>query len=175
MHIRPETPEDATAIADVTTAAFEPMAYSDGSEVAIIRALRDAGDLTWSLVAEDAGEIVGHVAFSPVTIGGSDDVWFGLGPVSVAPDRQRRGVGRKLIETGLAELRRAGASGCVLVGDPGYYGQFGFIGDGPLTYLDVDKKFVQYLVLNGADPEGDRQWKVLSFFESSDEQEHPQR
>lgn len=155
MRIRPETPRDASAIDEVTATAFEPMAYSDGSEVAIIRKLRDDGDLLLSLVAEEARQIIGHVAFSAVSIGTSSDIWYGLGPVSVAPDRQRQGIGRKLIETGLAELRKAGGSGCVLVGDPGYYHRFGFVRNDLLTYLGVDKKFIQYLVFRGDQPAGE--------------------
>ena len=85
--IRPERPDDVDAIDRLTVDAFEPQSFSDGSEAPIIRSLRASGDLTLSLVAEDEGDVVGHVAFSPVTIDGSHDGWFGLGPISVRIDR----------------------------------------------------------------------------------------
>ncbi|MGL5010052.1 MAG: GNAT family N-acetyltransferase, partial [Paracoccaceae bacterium] len=97
LHIRDERPTDHRAIHDLTAAAFAPMAFSDGTEPAIIAALRADGDLVLSLVAEDAGFIIGHVAFSPVTVAGVHGGWFGLGPIAVRPGWQRRGVGGALI------------------------------------------------------------------------------
>ena len=90
--IRPERPDDADAIHELTVIAFDPMPFSDGTEAPIIRALRAAGELTVSLVDEEDGEVVGHVAFSPVTVGGADVGWYGLGPISVHPGRQRQGI-----------------------------------------------------------------------------------
>lgn len=84
MKIRDETLSDQAAIFALTTAAFAPMPYSDGSEPAIIDGLRNDGDLALSLVATEAGIIVGHITFSPVSIDGVDNHWFGIGPVSVA-------------------------------------------------------------------------------------------
>ena len=81
------------AIHALTDAAFRDVPHSSGTEAAIVDALRDAGALTLSLVAEEQGRIVGHVAFSPVTINGEASRWFGLGPVSVEPLEQRRGIG----------------------------------------------------------------------------------
>ncbi|MDX3924901.1 MAG: N-acetyltransferase [Shinella sp.] len=133
MIIRPETPADVAAIHDLTTTAFEGQPHSDGSEPHIIDRLRAAGALTLSLVAEEDRAIIGHVAFSPVTISGKADGWFGLGPVSVAPVRQREGVGSALIREGLSRLRTGGAKGCVLVGAPGYYKRFGFEHDPAFT------------------------------------------
>ncbi|MBB3646222.1 putative N-acetyltransferase YhbS [Rhizobium sp. BK619] len=86
MLIRCETPADIDAIHDLTSIAIAPMPYSDGTESEIIRKLRASGDLTISLVAEDDGEIRGHVSFSPVTINGVRGGWFGLGPISVKPE-----------------------------------------------------------------------------------------
>ena len=106
--------------------AFKVHPYSQQTEQFIIRALRDANALTLSLVAEEDGRVVGHVAFSPVTIAGRHCDWYGLGPVSVLPKCQRQGIGKALIEAGLHRLRTCGAEGCVLVGDPGYYERFGF-------------------------------------------------
>src|SRR5690606_18603384 len=114
------------AIHTLVAAAFDGHPHSDGSEPAIVDRLRADGDLTISLVAEDGGEIVGHIAFSPVTISDGNEGWFGLGPVAVAPQRQREGIGAALIEHGLALLRERGSAGCVVLGDPAYYGRFGF-------------------------------------------------
>jgi len=88
--------------------------------------LRAAGALTVSLVAEVGGKVVGHVAFSPVTISDGSNNWYGLGPVSVPPEYQKRGIGKPLIQAGVSLLKDPGAKGCVLVGDPQYYKRFGF-------------------------------------------------
>ena len=154
MLIRIETPDDIDAIHDLTSIAFEPMAYSDGTEAAIIGRLRASGDLTVSLVAEEDGEILGHVAFSPVTIDGIDAGWFGLGPISVKPDRQRQGIGKALIASGLELLEEMGASGCALIGNPDVYRGAGFSSDGRLSYHDLDTRLVQHIVLHGPAPSG---------------------
>ena len=84
--IRSETSADVSAIAEVTVAAFKNLAISNHTEQFIIAALRAANALTISLVAEVDGRVVGHIAFSPVTIPDSCPNWYGLGPVSVAPE-----------------------------------------------------------------------------------------
>ena len=154
IEIRSERAEDAPQIAAVTTAAFAGEPHSSGTEAAIVAGLRVAGALTVSLVAEDAGELLGHVAFSPVTIDGRSAGWFGLGPVSVRPDRQSVGVGRALIEAGLAELRAQGAKGCVVLGDPAYYGRFGFSCDPTLRYADAPAEYFQRLSFGAETPTG---------------------
>ncbi len=153
--IRPERPDDIDAIDRLTTAAFEPQSFSDGSEAPIIRSLRASGDLTLSLVAEDDGDVIGHVAFSPVTIDGAHDGWFGLGPISVRLDRQRRGVGRALVAEGLLRLREREARGCALIGDPNIYGRLGFTGNGPLSHRGLDQAIVQHLTFSGPPPRGE--------------------
>ena len=134
MMIRPEEPRDHDVIAAVTAEAFAGVEHSDQTEPAIVAGLRDAAALSLSLVAEDGGVVIGHIAFSPVTIDGEHGGWFGLGPVSVRPDRQGCGVGGALIRQGLATLRAQGAAGCVVLGDPAYYRRFGFENDGALRY-----------------------------------------
>jgi putative acetyltransferase len=124
--VRAEVPSDVEAIFEVTRAAFEGHPYSEGAEQYIVDALRSAGGLTLSLVATLDGRVVGHVAFSPVTLSDGSEGWFGVGPVSVVPELQRRGIGSALMSEGLARLRALGAAGCVLVGDPAYYVRFGF-------------------------------------------------
>ena len=118
MIVRDEIPRDEATIHKLTKVAFAPVEMSDGSEPNIIDTLRRDGDLVVSLVALDGEEIIGHVAFSPVTVSDGAGQWFGLGPISVRPDRQKSGVGRQLIKDGLERLRSLGAAGCVLLGDP---------------------------------------------------------
>lgn len=130
------------------------MSFSDDTEADALRALRAAGDLTVSLVVEDNGEVIGHVAFSPVTIDGVHDQWFGLGPVAVRPEKQRQGIGRALISQGLDILRKAGANGCALIGNPNIYSRVGFESDGRLRYRELDTKFVQRIVFRGTAPRG---------------------
>lgn len=126
MIIRLETTQDMNAIEQVTIAAFNGKSYSDQTEHLIILRLREAGAMTLSFVAEADGKVIGHVAFSVVTIDGENKGWYGLGPVSVLPEFQRQGAGSKLIEAGLSKIRDLGAKGCVLEGSPAYYQRFGF-------------------------------------------------
>jgi putative acetyltransferase len=126
MIIRNETESDVEAISEVTKAAFENHPYSHQTEQFIVNALRAANALTISLVAEVDEKVVGHIAFSPVTISDGSPDWYGLGPVSVLPERQRQGIGKSLIHKGLSLLKALGAKGCALVGDPKYYERFGF-------------------------------------------------
>ena len=103
--IRDETDADIAAIADVTIAAFETLQISNHTEQFIIEALRAAKVLTVSLVAELDGRVIGHIAFSPVTISDGTCGWYGLGPVSVLPAYQRQGIGKALIREGLSRLK----------------------------------------------------------------------
>jgi len=126
MIIRTETSSDIEAISKVTIAAFKNLAISNHTEQFIINALREANALTISLVAEIDGLVAGHIAFSPVTISDGATGWYGLGPVSVLPDYQKKGIGKALINKGLSLLKDMGGQGCALVGDPNYYKRFGF-------------------------------------------------
>jgi len=126
MIIRPETPADIDAIDAVAIAAFKNHPFSHQTEQFIVKALRSAGALTLSLVAELDGQVVGHIAFSPVTISDGSPDWHGLGPISVLPEYQRQGIGKALMQEGLPRLKALGGNGCALVGDPGFYQRFGF-------------------------------------------------
>lgn len=152
--IRPETKGDQATIFALTTAAFADMPFSDGDEPALVDNLRRDGDLTLSLVAEDAQRIVGHIAFSPVTIADGSLDWFGLGPVSVWPELQKQGIGGALIQRGIADLRERGARGIILLGSPVYYSRFGFEHDPALTYPGPPAEYFQRLVLDGDAPSG---------------------
>jgi putative acetyltransferase len=131
------------------------MSYSSQTEKAIVDALRSAGALTLSLIAIEDGKIIGHVAFSPVTINGKTNGWYGLGPVSVWPNQQGRGIGQALIREGLNNLRDMNAQGCVVLGDPGYYSRFGFVSDPGLRYGDVPPEYFQRLGFTEIVPKGE--------------------
>jgi len=118
MIIRKETVSDIEAISEVTIAAFQNLAISNHTEQFIINALRNVNAMTISLVAEVDGQVVGHIAFSPVTISDGIPNWFGLGPVSVLPKYQKQGIGKSLILKGLFLLKDIGGQGCALAGDP---------------------------------------------------------
>src|SRR5215472_4644655 len=121
MIIRDEVPEDIALIRTVVTEAFRTAPTRRGQapepdagrvEANIVDRLRAAGALTLSLVAvEDGDELVGHVAFSPVLVDGKRGDWFGMGPVAVWPECQRRGVGSKLVRAGLERLHKEGGKG----------------------------------------------------------------
>jgi putative acetyltransferase len=160
MIIRPETPDDIPAIRKVTEAAFAQAEHSSQTEAAIIDALRRAGALSLSLVAEQGTLVVGHVAFSPVLIDRKDVQWRGLGPVSVLPHLQRSGIGSALIREGIKILESQDAHGCVVLGDPAYYGRFGFTSDHALCYGGVPAEYFQSLVLAGPPVAGEVSYHV---------------
>lgn len=152
--IRDETDADIKAIAEVTIAAFKTMAISNHTEQYIIEALRAADALRISLVAEADGRLVGHIAFSPVTLSDGSANWYGLGPVSVLPDYQRQGIGGALIREGLSRLKGLGACGCCLVGHPDYYRRFGFRTIPGLLHAGVPEEVFLALVFDGRIPQG---------------------
>jgi putative acetyltransferase len=152
--IRSETDADVGAITEVTIAAFETLEISNHTEQFVVEALRAAWALSVSLVAEVDGRVVGHIAFSPVTISDGTRNWYGLGPVSVAPEYQRRGIGKALIEEGLSRLRSLGAAGCCLVGHPAYYVKFGFENIPGLVYEGVPPEAFFALSFDGHIPQG---------------------
>ena len=154
MIIRSETTADIEAITQVTVAAFMHLEISNQTEHYIIHALRKAGALSLSLVAETKGNIMGHVAFSPVTISDGTKGWYGLGPVSVIPGSQKAGIGTLLINEGLSRLKQMGGNGCVLVGDPGYYRRFGFTNVPALVYKGIPQEFFMALPFNDTPPQG---------------------
>ena len=154
--IRDERTGDEAAIAALTEVAFRTVRHSDGGESAIIARLRASGDLTLSLVVENGDRaIIGHVAFSRVTISDGTPGWYGLGPISVIPLRQRAGIGAAMASEGLARLRGLGAGGCVVLGDPQYYGPLGFRHDPGLVFPGPPPEYFQRIVLNGAEPQGE--------------------
>jgi putative acetyltransferase len=123
LTVRPETTADLDAIFRVESAAF-----GEETEAGLVNALRDAGNLLLSLVAEENGEIVGHIAFSPMKIESdtAPHVAVCLAPLAVAPSHQNQGVGGALMTAGLDALRASGHGAVLLLGHPSYYPRFGF-------------------------------------------------
>jgi putative acetyltransferase len=152
--IRDETKADTAVITEVTVAAFETLEISNHTEQFIIEALRAANALKVSLVAEVDGRVVGHIAFSPVTISDGTQEWYGLGPVSVLPEYQRRGIGKALIQEGLSRLKNLNAKGCCLVGHPQYYRKFGFENVAGLVHEGVPQEVFFALSFDGRLPQG---------------------
>jgi putative acetyltransferase len=152
--IRNEIESDIQVITEVTQTAFKTCPHGDHTEQFIIAALRAAGALTVSLVAEVGQEVVGHVAFSPVTVSDGSPHWYGLGPVSVLPKHQRQGIGTALIHEGLSRLKALGAQGCVLVGEPAYYQRFGFRNLSAMTLEGVPQQYFLALPFGEETPRG---------------------
>ena len=150
--IRDEIKNDVAVITEVTVTAFETMEISGHTEQFIVEALRSARALTLSLVAEVDGRVVGHIAFSPVAISDGTKNWYGLGPVSVLPKYQRRGIGKALIREGLSRLRKLNAKGCCLVGHPQYYRKFGFENVTGLVHEGVPQEVFFALSFDGHFP-----------------------
>lgn len=154
IEIRDERPEDVEPIATVTREAFATLAISQGTEHAIIAALREAGALSLSLVARQGGAVVGHIAFSPITIADGAAGWYGLGPLSVTPALHRQGIGTALMEEGLRRLRALGARGCYVVGHPDYYRRFGFETNPALTLEGAPPEVCLAQSFDDAQPSG---------------------
>jgi putative acetyltransferase len=152
--IRNETHDDGCEITEVTIAAFKTLEISNHTEQFIIEALRAAKALTVSLVAEMDGRVIGHIAFSPVTISDGTLNWYGLGPVSVLPEHQRKGIGKSLVKEGLSRLKAMNARGCCLVGHPDYYRKFGFKNMSGLMHEGVPPEVFFALSFDGHTPQG---------------------
>ena len=154
IEIAGETAADVAAVRAVTISAFLHARHTSHTEQFIVDALRRAGQLTVSLVAKTGSSIVGHVAVSPVSISDGAAGWYGLGPISVEPEYQRRGIGSRLMREALRVLRERGACGCVLLGEPRYYNRFGFQVDSNLTLPGVPLEYFQALSFGTSHPRG---------------------
>ena len=121
MIVRSEEPADHGRIRTVHAVSFPTL-----TEARLVDALRAAGGLWISLVAEEQREIVGHIAFSPVNVLGTTE-GVGLAPVAVLPPFRRRGIAGKLIRAGLAACGNFNHGFVVVLGEPSYYRRFGFL------------------------------------------------
>lgn len=159
MLIRQELPEDIESIRQLNYAAFKDHPHHEpGAEPVehlIVDKLRNAKALTLSLVAEQEEVIIGHIAFSPVTINGQAGQWYGLGPVAALPERQGKGIGSALIRKGIELMKKQDADGIVLLGDPEYYRRFGFSQHNQLTFPGVPAEYFMALPLQASVPAGE--------------------
>ena len=124
MEIRLEKPGDEEAILFVNERAFE-----GPGEANLVDALRKRGGVALSMVAIENDQVIGHILFSPVTIGGANRSLqaVGLGPMAVLPSHQRRGLGSQLLQSALDKCRQLGHDAVVVVGHPEFYSRFGFV------------------------------------------------
>jgi putative acetyltransferase len=152
--IRNEKDADVDTITEVTVTAFKTLEISNHTEQFIIEALRANNALTVSLIAEVDGHVVGHVAFSPVTISDGTQNWYGLGPVSVLPEHHRKGIGKSLILEGISRLKGLNAKGCCLVGHPDYYMKLGFKNLSGLVHEGVPQEVFLGMSFDGQIPQG---------------------
>jgi len=152
--IQPEQIRDVAEIRNVVSAAFAGVARSNQKECLLVDQLRDGAALSVSLVAQVDSLVVGHIAFSPVTIDGLLCDWFGLAPLAVRPDCQRAGIGSRLVNAGLDSLRRLEAKGCVVLGEPEYYRRFGFVSRQDLLLANAPAKYFLAQALTGEVPRG---------------------
>ena len=118
MIVRKETRKDESAVRNVVIAAFDRVVEAD-----LVDALRESDAVVISLVAEDNGELVGHVLFSQLQ---APAQCIALAPVSVTPNRQNQGIGSRLIREGLSMAKTDGWQAVFLLGEPGYYERFDF-------------------------------------------------
>ena len=153
MLIRDETAGDIPAIGRLVTEALLMLAQSTGTEAGIVDRLRAEGALALSLVAEERGEAIGYLAASPARVGARDG-WGLIGPLVVLPSRHRRGIGTALMAEALRRLRST-SRGAALVGDPAYYGRFGFRSFPRLTVAGCPPEVVQALPFDGVEPQGE--------------------
>lgn len=155
MLIRPERPTDLPERDALTAAAFANHPHTDGSEVPLLHGLAADGDLALSLVVEnDNGTLLGHLALSPVALSDGTPGWYGLGPMAVRPDAQGVGLGSALVREALAWLKAQEAGGCVLLGDPAFYGRLGFAPIPGLVLPGFPEAFFLGVALRTPAPQG---------------------
>ena len=149
MVIRSEQPGDFAAIRAVHASEFP----SD-AEGRLVDSLRATGRLSVSLVAVDGTRVVGHIAFSPVSVGGATS-GLGLAPLAVSPLHQGKGIGSQLVREGLSAAARTGAGFVVVLGHPAYYPRFGFVRAGAVglgNEYGADEAFMVIELRPGALP-----------------------
>lgn len=134
MLIRAEKECDRDPVRALNISAFETL-----SEANLVDALRQHVQTTVSLVAEENGEVIGHIMFSPVSLSGHPNLKvMGLAPMAVKPAHQKKGVGSALIRAGLDQCRQLGFSAAVVLGHPQYYPRFGFL---PSSKFGIDSEY----------------------------------
>lgn len=150
IEIREETPDDVAAIREVNRRAF-----GQDQEGNIVDALRSNGATLLSLVATSNGRVIGHIVYSPASVGGVTGA--ALAPMSVLPEHQRQGIGTRLVEAGNRRLKEAGWPFIIVLGHPDYYPRFGFSPAstfGIICEWDVPDEVFMLLVLDPTKMQG---------------------
>lgn len=153
MLVRYERADDIPAISRVVTEAMLTLAQANGTEASIVEKLRADGALVLSLVAEEEGQVIGYLAASAARIG-SQDGWGLIGPLAVLPSRHRQGTGKALMMEALRRLRII-SRGAALVGNPRYYGRFGFRAYPGFGVTGCPPEVVLALPFDGTEPRGE--------------------
>jgi len=153
MLIRSEIASDISVIGRVVTEALRMLPQSTGTEAAIVERLRAEDGLMLSLIAEEEGEVLGYLAASEASIGGEGG-WGLIGPLAVLPSRHGEGIGSVLMMEALRRLQGP-CRGAVLVGDPAYYGRFGFRTFPGLDVSGCPPEVVQALPFDESRPHGE--------------------
>jgi putative acetyltransferase len=134
VQIRAEKECDRGFVRAVNSSAFETPSEAD-----LVDALRQQVQPTISLVAEENGEVVGHIMFSPVTLLGHPNLKImGLAPMAVAPKHQNKGIGSALVQAGLDHCRQLHVVAVVVLGHSEYYPRFGF---SPASQFGIDSEY----------------------------------
>ena len=134
MRIRTERECDWEGVYKINASAFESPA-----EAKLVNALREQAHPLISLVAEEEGDVIGHILFSPVTLDGHTDFKImGLAPMAVLPDWQGKGIGSALVREGLARCKEMGYAAVVVLGHPAYYPHFGFV---PASRFGINSEY----------------------------------
>ena len=134
MPIRAEKECDREAVRAVNISAFETTSEAD-----LVDALRQQVQPVISLVAEENGEVVGHILFSPVSLSGHPNFKvMGLAPMAVAPSHQKKGAGSALVQAGLEQCTQLGFVAVVVLGHPEYYPRFGF---SPASQFGIESEY----------------------------------
>ena len=142
--IRTERADDYEAVFKINSQVFD----TDG-EAKLVNSLRSANIDLISLVAELSGKVVGHILFSPVSIEGASSALkvFGLGPMAISPNVQKKGIGSKLIQTGLEQCRKKSVDAVFVLGYPEFYTKCGLQLARPLGFFFQDQKFDPYFMV----------------------------
>ncbi len=154
MKVRAEKRSDIKRVEEIIISAFSGHPYSNQKEHLLVARLRSDEALTVSLVAETKEDVVGHISFSEVSINGEYLSWFGLAPVSVAPEYQNQGIGSQLIHAGLEAIKAIRANGCVVLGEPDFYCRFGFRALPKLSLAGVSPEYFLTLAFSNEIPSG---------------------